>query len=589
VKRFILCLLFGQIFIARAYAYQEQDLESLIDTFEYEYELTQSDKEIIEQLWQKYTSGKRLTIYEDNAVYKYEQWMNRDVEFSRSPVNKDWVAYTRFGIRGWQFVAEHQVKNGIVYELYDVPNRQSTPFFQWAPKTLKIVWQTDQSAKSNLGLYDQSKEKSQLIVKSPYRELAPHFSPLEQFVIFLSNRDRESRKDQSFALYAINIKNLSEVLKLTTQKPFKIPIGREPTIEFSDNENFQIQLNDNSHLKYKLSSLVYEAREKLKQTRKLKIEKILQLEERNKSKIKQKNYELTLDNFKYKGSDLRLVKELETVILKDYPANSKDSKTIMSQNYKEFKSIPGPTILVGDKVAYFTKLNNNKAEIWLYEGFGQVPKRVSAKGESCFGMQIDERSNTFAYLLQRLNSFYLIIVDQLTRKILNQFKVANPMLTNEVELIKILSRDKIYYKDQNGNWKLPMRVSGDAQSESNENIRTNPIITFSAPYLPDINNYSRKGSRTSIPSKQSILYRKGPSLENQIESLRSSIQWISTSQELQTVMSEYNQVHSRVVQKIKSMQKNESFAQRRLKVRWIESLNGIKALLENTKLLLEVE
>ena len=70
---------------------------------------------------------------------------------------------------------------------------------------------------------------------------------------------------------------------------------------------------------------------------------------------------------------------------------------------------------------------------------------------------------------------------------------------------------------------------------------------------------------------------------------RKSIQWISTNEELEIVMSEYNEIHNRVTQKIRNFKDSSSFPQKRLKIRWIESLNGIRALLDNTKLLLEVE
>ncbi len=586
MKRLILWLICSQIFSSYVIAYQEQDLDVLADTFRDDGELTKYDRKIIKQLWQKYTSGAKLTILEDDTIYQYEQWMNRNAEFYPSPVNSNWVAYSRFGPRGWQFVMEHQVKNGPIYELTTIPNREAQPFFQWAPKTLKLVWETDKSAKSNLVFYNQKKDKSQILIQSLYKDFAPHFSPMEQFVLFLSNRDRKSPSDKSYALYAVNLSNLSEVLKLTIQKQFAIPIDGNAIIKFSNNDNFNIQLTDGTKISYKLSSLVSDARKKIKRIKKLQLEKILQEKERNKSKIKQKDYELTLENFEFNNSNLRLVKELQNVVLKDIATNSKDSKIIMSLSYDQFKSNPGATVLVGDKVAFFIKLNNSKREVWQYEGYGREPTRVSPQGEDCFGMQIDESSGTFAYLLRRSNSFYLVAIDHPSGNILNQFKITRPMLTNGAELIKILSRTKIYYKDRNGNWKLPNAASQRDKRDTPKKVNANLALTFMAPHLPNINTFIKKGS---TKSKISNLPQTEPPLERQIESLRASIQWISSNQELQMVKAQYNQLHNRITQKIKNMRNTESFSQRRLKIRWIESLNGIKALLENTKLLLEVE
>ena len=586
MKRLILWLLFSQIFLSYVIAYQEQDLDALADTFRDDGELTKYDRKIINQLWKKYTSGAKLTILEDDTVYQYERWMNRNAKFSPSPVNTNWVAYSRFGPGGWQFVVEHKVKNGPIYQLTAIPNREAQPFFQWASKTLKIVWETGQSAKSNLGFYNHKKDKSQVLIQSPYKDFAPHFSPLEQFVLFLSNRDRKSPSDKSYALYAVNLSNLSEVLKLTIQKQFAAPIDGNSTIKFSDNDNFNIQLTDGTQISYKLSSLLSDARKKIKQTNKLQLEKILQEKERNKSKIKQKDYELTLETFEFKDSSLRLVKELQKVVLKDIATDSKDSKILMSLSYDQFKSNPGPTVLVGEKVAFFIKSNNSQMEIWQYEGYGREPSRVSPQGEDCFGMQIDESSGTFAFLLKRSNSFYLIAIDHPSGNVLNQFTITRPMLNHGVELIKILSRTKIYYKDRNGNWKLPNTASQGDKLDTPKKANANLALTFIAPHLPNINTFIKKGSTKSKISK---LPQIEPSLEDQIKSLRVSIQWISSKQELEMVKAQYNQLHNQVTQKIKSMHNSESFSQRRLKIRWIESLNGIKALLENTKLLLEVE
>ena len=80
-------------------------------------------------------------------------------------------------------------------------------------------------------------------------------------------------------------------------------------------------------------------------------------------------------------------------------------------------------------------------------------------------------------------------------------------------------------------------------------------------------------TRNAIKSNseiQNIGQRSTPSISDQIESLRKSIQWISTNEELEIVMSMYNQVHERTIQKIASFKDSDSFSKRRLKIRWIE-------------------
>ena len=73
--------------------------------------------------------GGRLIISEDHTVYRYEKRMNRDAKFIPSPANSNWLAFIRFGVRGWQFVVEQKVKNGTIYELEDLPNRPESTLF----------------------------------------------------------------------------------------------------------------------------------------------------------------------------------------------------------------------------------------------------------------------------------------------------------------------------------------------------------------------------------------------------------------------------------------------------------------------------
>ncbi len=586
MKPLIYCVILSQILFSSVYAYQEQDLDALSEKLQYEEDLNESDKKIIDKLWQKYVAGSRLTIHEDDTVYKYEQWMNRNAELTPSPVDPNWVVYSRFGLRGWQFVTEHKVKNGIIYELEGIQNRKQ-PFFQWASKTLKLVWETGPSTRTNLYFYDQQKDVTKSIVLSSYKDFAPHFTPLEEFILFLSNRDRKSRNDSSYALYAINLENLSEVLKLTVQQPFAPPTGGDPIIKFYDNNQFDIQLVDGSKTKYELNKLVSTSRQKIIEANKKHLAKIEEEKKINQSKIKQSSFELILDSYEFKDSNLKLVKELNNIILKDVARDSKDYKILMSTTQKNYKAIPGLVILPSKDKVFFIKLNNNKNEIWQYEGYGRQPKRISPKGENCYGMQIDETSNTFVYLLQRVNSFHLVAIDSRTATTLKQYKINKPLLDHGEDLTKILNRDKIYFRDQNGNWKTVEKLTSIKTFDNK--AKEKPELSFHAPHLPKIAKFIIKKSKKSNVNISKNFQQSIPSISEQIESLRKSIQWISTNEELEVVMSSYNDLHSIVTQKIKEFKDSNSFSEKRLKIRWIESLNGIKALLDNAKLLLEVE
>ncbi|MEE2924476.1 MAG: hypothetical protein VX619_06815 [bacterium] len=587
VKPLIYCILLSHTLFSCLFAYQEQDLETLADKLQFDEKLDEADEKIINKLWQKYVSGNRLTLIEDDTVYKYEKWMNRDADLIASPVDSKWTAYDRFGKRGWQFVIEHQVKNGAIFELEDIDNPTTKPFFQWAPKTLKIVWETGPSMLTNINLYDMNTDLSKTVVNSAYKDFAPHFTPMEQFLLFLSNRDRKSRSDESYALYAINLENLSEILKLSVQKPFAKPTNGDPIINFDDRNSFDIQLVDGRKIKYKLDELVSSAREKIYEANKKRLAKLAQINKNRTSKIKQKSFELTLDQFVFKESSIKLVKELNNVVLKDVSSKSKDTKILMSTTLSRFNAIPGPLILPSEDKIFFIKLSNENKEIWQYEGYGREPKRVSPKGENCYGMQVDDNSNTLVYLLQRRNLYYLMVIDDQTSNTLNQYKISEPSLNHGEDLTKILNRNKVYFKDSEGNWKSPDMGSSIKSSKSNS--KKNLELSFSAPHLPKISTYIKKSDNRSNRVKPISSNQNASTISSQIESLRKSIQWISTNEELEIVMSEYNQIHNRVTQKIRNFKDSSSFSQKRLKIRWIESLNGIRALLDNTKLLLEVE
>ena len=180
-----------------------------------------------------------------------------------------------------------------------------------------------------------------------------------------------------------------------------------------------------------------------------------------------------------------------------------------------------------------------------------------------------------------------MVIDDQTSNTLNQYKISEPSLNHGEDLTKILNRNKVYFKDSEGNWKSPDMGSSIKSSKSNsKKSRTfflvrricQKLVSTSRNLIIDPNRVK------PISSNQTA-----STISSQIESLRKSIQWISTNEELEIVMSEYNQIHNRVTQKIRNFKDSDSFSQKRLKIRWIESLNGIRALLDNTKLLLEVE
>ena len=570
------------------FAYDEADLDRLTEKLEFNEKLSEIDLKNIDKLWQKYVSGGRLTIPEDHTVYRYEKWMNRDAKFVPSPANSNWLAFIRFGVRGWQFVVEQKVKNGTIYELEDLPNRLNQPFFQWGTKTLKIAWETGYSKRTNINFYDISRDQSKSLVTSPYKDFAPHFAPLEQFILFLSNRDRKSRNDTSYAIYAVNLENVSEILKLTKQMPFATPTGGDPIIHFHDNSSFDIQLVSGEKVKFELNQLVSVARKKIIETNNKRLAMMSQKKNNKELKVKQKSFELMLDEFKFKDSNIKLVKELNKVLLKDVSPNSKDSKILMSTGFDQFKGVPGLPILPSKDKLYFLKFNDKKfTEIWQYEGYGRKPARVSPRGENCYGMQIDENSNTIVFILQRTNSFYLVALDSQTADSLGQYKISKPTLAHGEDLTKILNRKKYFFKDSAGNWKTP--YISDTNHKSNNQSKQNLVIAFRSPHLPKMDTYITRNAMKSNSEIQNIGKRSTPSISDQIESLRKSIQWISTNEELEIVMSMYNQVHERTIQKIASFKDSDSFSKRRLKIRWIESLNGIRSLLDNTKLLLEVE
>ena len=588
VKRLIYCALISQMLFNCIFAYEESDLDRLTEKLEFNEKLSETDLKNIDKLWQKYVSGGRLTISEDHTVYRYEKWMNRDAKFIPSPANSNWLAFIRFGVRGWQFVVEQKVKNGTIYELEDLPNRLNQPFFQWGTKTLKIAWETGYSNRTNINFYDISRDQSKSLVASPYKDFAPHFGPLEQFILFLSNRDRKSRNDTSYAIYAVNLENVSEILKLTKQMPFATPTGGDPIIHFHDNSSFDIQLVSGEKVKFELNELVSIARKKVIETNNERLVMMSQKKNNKELKVKQKSFELMLDEFKFKDSSIKLVKELDRVLLKDVSPNSKDSKILMSTGFDQFKGVPGLPILPSKDKLFFIKFNDKKfKEIWQYEGYGRKPTRVSPRDENCYGMQIDENSNTFVFILQRTDSFYLVALDSQTADNLGQYKISKPTLAHGEDLTKILNRNKYFFKDSAGNWKTP--YISNTNHESNNQSKQNLVIAFRSPHLPKMDTYITRNAIKSNSEIQNIGKRSTPSISDQIESLRRSIQWISTNEELEIVMSMYNQVHERTIQKIASFKDSDSFSKRRLKIRWIESLNGIRSLLDNTKLLLEVE
>lgn len=586
VKSILTCLLISQISYYSNLAYTEQYLESLTETFREDSELTEQDQKVIENLWQKYSGGSRLTTLEDITVFEYENWINKRAKKIKSIVDANWVAYRRIQKSGWKLVAHNLSKDGMIYEVLDLKPNQTSPHFNWSPNEIELVLEIGFKPKRRIVTYNLNTAKVQKIAQSEYDDSAPFYDPEEPYILFFSNRDRESINDHKLSLYAAHLENPEEVLRLTQQEDFLISTDDSDRPKFTSKTNLILKLRNSSSRSYDLRSLLMAARQAKEQLRK---KQVTQANQTSKTEHQESDVDLELtavklDEFEFKDSAIRIEKENQQINLREVYKNKYVSEAFMSMPYADYQKFPGPIVVTDQNLMFFIKPKEKFTEIWSYSGFNRQSLRVSPAQENCFGMQFANQILT--YLTKRNNVYIVTVMDYKKKVIISRTRITEPLLEPGRSMLKLVSPEQVYFLSKKGEWQPVIPLP--EQTASNNLDEINPVLVFQAPHLPKLSDY--------VVSRQSPKKRKNEpeywslsQIKTEIDAMRDSIQWVSTSEEHQNLMARYNQLHGVVSNKINAMQETESESQFRLKARWIESLNGLKELLENSKLLLEVE
>lgn len=591
MKIILQCLLLCQLLSHTFFAFADQQLENLAETFKADQEITDGDRQIVQKLWNKYVSGKNLSVREDITVFEYENWINRKAKRTKSPFDSNYEAYRGLDKEGWKLFVNHRTKNGLLYEVLYLKQNQPTPYFKWSEKKIEMLLEIGTRPRRKIVTYSVDTGKLIEITDFLYDDFGAFYDPKENYILFLSNRDRESLNDTKSSLYAVEISNTSEVLRLTLQEDFLGSEYQQFNPVFSNEDKLTMQLKNNLSKTYVFNTLIEEAKSRARKLKKMKDP--VRIVQNSSNNLDDEFLETKIDEYKIKQSTILLVKSSGKVYLKESFNESDNSDPLMSMSESVFKSFPGPITLPNSEYLFFIKLTTNIPGVWSYNAENRRVSQISPPKEYCYGMQYDPSSQTLAYILKRNQLYYLIAENLVHREVLHRFKIPEPSMEPNRSLIKILSSDKIYYLDKKGNWQHADDRESNKVTEISRTSALNetpkPIFVFNAPFIPNINNFEEKTETTQALSQENVRNSNIELITKEIEFIRSSIQWISSNQEHQRLMYRYNDLHQTISKEIDKMNDSDTNLELRLKARWIESLNGLKELLNNSKLLLEVE
>ena len=591
VKILLQCLLLCQLLSLNLLAYSDEKLEDLAEIFKADQELKDYDQKIIQKLWHRYISGKTLSIQEDITVFEYEGWINRKAKKTKSPFDSNYEIYRGLDKEGWKLFVNHRTKNGRLYEVLYLKEKQPTPYFKWSNKKIELLLEVGFRPNRRIVTYEVETGELVQITDTLYDNLGAFYSYDENYILFLSNRDRESLNDTKLSLYAVERNNLEEILRLTFQEDFLGSEYQQYSPVFSKGDRLTMQLKNNLSKTYIFETLINEAKDRARKLKKTKDP--VQILKESSNDLEDAFTETKIDEHIIQKSKLILVKSTGQIHLKESYNETYSSEPLMSMPESVYMTFPGPITLPDNKHLLFIKLTNGVPGIWKYNADNRRISQISPPKEYCFGMQYDTDSQTVAYILKRNQAFYLITENLLKPGIVHKFKIPEPSMEPNRSIIKILSSNKFYYLDKKGSWQPADDHQSNEVVEFNQaptaSIDSKPILVFNAPYIPDINTFKEKPKVTRTMSTEKLKNWTAKSITKEIEFIRNSIQWISSTQEHQKLMYRYNQLHRDVTQEINKMDTSDTSMELRLKARWIESLNGLKELLDNSKLLLEVE
>ena len=540
---------------------------------------------IIAKLYKIYAKNmKSLSILEDNIVFLSMEKKNKVSQKIASFYQPNWQAYKRLDQNGYSFSLEDFSPDGGVHELALLNKDESLPYMNWSENKLEMIYTKGISPIRNILHYDLSQSKSMVIVDSMNDDFSPIYGPDNKSIIFISDRDKTKYRDPRTALYLVFFRDKKRVYKLTdlsliqenvNHKQARLHLSGNDIIYFNEKGKQVIPISIINSLKQvKSQKKKRRFQPKLKQ---ISVEQLKSAVHVDKEII---------EEFKWRSNEMKLqqVKDRIQLFIKRKYSNTFIKISDVSLHF--YENVSGPFYLASKTYLFFLSETDAGSMIhYLYKSQDQV-KALSDKRENCFAMLFDEGEELFYYVLRRSISNYLVKYSLENKQLISRTALTNILMMPAINPLLMSETKQVEHLNAAGTQTLPFGGATKNSLDSKKSIGKMrlKLQRKSGGHLFSLKNKANK--KVKIHGKKELSVAQ---IDLQLKQFIKKIRQISTNQELNQLKYRYSQLHKAVSKISKDKGYTNDHSKQIRLIRWIETLNGIKILLDQASILMEEE
>jgi hypothetical protein len=563
----------------------EAGLENLLSILRNQDSMETRDRAILQEVLSKFKANEKLSVLEDNVLYHYIKSKNSQSHHVSSPIDSDFQVYKRFDGLNYSFAVEEFRKDGIVHQILDLKEEEPTPYSIWSPTDLYVLFVYGDESGRNIFRYAPKKQAFSPLVNSQYDDFSPLFHPSGRYMVFLSNRDREYVSDTRTALYLVDLIEPFAPLKISGLNNWKANTSEVPgSIRFTSKEVL-LASNQTSSDEILFSTIMKD----LQEAREIERKKAA-AEERKKAKTQAKKQEIqeaqTVLNLESGNRSARIQRkdEILTLEIKNSPEEAFRKISTMPSEY--LSSPRGPAVVLKGSYLFFRKLEGGHSRIYLYKD-GRV-QSVSMADENCYGIAWDLERKLLAYLIDRSGTFYLMVQALDPTELVLRKRVEGVFSGPSEEMVRIEDEDRFLVRNSLGDLTAveDSFEAEDTESKQTDTRRVNPI--YEAPFQISKSLWLPPDSGKKRIQPEAAVWRV-EEIQREMSKMTESIRWISTGRELIELKERFNIVREQVQIWIGRWDRTGDATLRHKAIRWMEEINGIKYLITNAQILIDIE
>jgi len=581
----LLFILFFQIRICSLFGASEAALEHLISILRNRDSLESDDRKNLQEILSKFKAQQRLTVLEDNVIYYYIQSKNTSASRNISPVDSDFQAYKRFDGFKYSYVIEEVKEDGIVHDIFDLKDEEPVPYASWSPTELVLLFEFGELPRRNILRYAPESRAFSPLVNSQYDDFSPVFHPEGRYLVFLSNRDREYGDDQRSALYLLDLKQPFRPFKISDLGHWKPNSPSSPnSIKFLSSATLLAVAKDQES-EFSMPKLITSL-EEAREADRIRVKE--EEEKQREAEVKEIIEEKPQTVFSV-GKGLRIAR-----IQKQNDQYSIELQETPDQPFRNIAPIPeaylekprGPMLILDPPLLFYRTRQGKTSRIFLHEN--GKSRAISTDDEHCYGMAWNPELRLFAYLIDRNGIYYLSVISINPNEFVMRTRVEGVYSGSSQELIRIEDEDNILVRNPLGDF---VKVD-DTQAEAEIGVdnsttrQINPV--YEAPFQISKSLWDSSSQQKAPPEPRQLVWNT-QEIEKEMENITENIRWISTSEELILLKERFNILREQVQIWIGRWDQTGDATLRTKAIRWLETINGIKVLINNAQILIEIE